>query len=197
MSNLQPAAGIPQTPQSIQATYPGSPVASMHTHPSTTNMNDHTQQFSSLPHSALSGPLGPVQQARLNASASATDMTNLAPMPTSPTSTKDSSGQERQRRTSSMTINPSIMSQQTPGGSVPSPQQLQHSWHADGEPLGLTRTTSSATLDGEPRIFPGVVSRSTRRSSARGSVVEDSSHTGFRKAETGSVVEERDTDDDE
>ncbi|KAF2831548.1 AMP deaminase [Ophiobolus disseminans] len=176
MSNLQPTAEAPQTPKSLQATHPGSPTAS-------TSKMAEQGHFSSLPPGAISGPLGPVQQARLNPSASATDM---ATMPTSPTSTRDS-GFEHPRRSSTVTINPSTMS-------APQPQQSQ----GDGEALGLTRTTSSATLDGEPRIFPGVVSRSTRRSSMRSSAVEDGSYVNYRKGgDTGSVAEEADTEDEE
>ncbi|KAH8732896.1 hypothetical protein GQ44DRAFT_9342 [Phaeosphaeriaceae sp. PMI808] len=195
MSNLQPTTEAPQTPKSFQATHPGSPVTSMHTHPSTTNMAENTPLFSSLPPGATSGPLGPVQQARQHPLGSTTDMTALVAQPASPTSTKDSGNLDRPRRTSSMTINPStvsaIHSQQAAGASTTSPQ-----WQADGEALSLTRSMSSITLDGEPKIFPGVVSRSTRRSSMRSSAVEDGTHSGYRKGGSGSVVE-KDTDAEE
>jgi len=38
---------------------------------------------------------------------------------------------------------------------------------------GLTRSTSSVTLDGEPRLFPGLVSSRSRRRSGRTSQVEE------------------------
>lgn len=174
---------------------------SMHTHHSSSNLPDQGHHFSTLPPGAISGPLYPTQQARLNPSASAADITNLQAQPTSPTSTKDSGNFERHRRSSSMTINPSVVSalhsQQTPGASTSSPQ-----WPPDEQNLVLTRTTSSVTLDGEPRLFPGVVSRSRRRSSMRNSQLEEGEATGarsgFRRGDTRSVVqEERDTDDEE
>ncbi|KAH7372364.1 hypothetical protein BKA66DRAFT_177870 [Pyrenochaeta sp. MPI-SDFR-AT-0127] len=201
--NLQPAGEVPQTPKSIHATYPGSPIQSMRTHTSISNLPEHGQAFSTLPPGAVSGPLYPTQQARLNPSASAADITSLQAQPTSPTSTKDSGNFERPRRTSSMTINPGTVSmhqpQQTPGASSASTQQPQ--WPLEEHNLGLSRTASSVALDGEPRIFPGVVSRSRRRSSMRGSQVEDGeatgTHSGFRKGDTGSVAEEKDTDDEE
>ena len=162
---------MPQTPKSIHGTHPGSPIQSMHTQPSTSNVPDQAQAFSSLPPGAVSGPLFPAQQARLNPSASAADMASVSAQPASPTSTKDSGNFERPRRTSSMTINPSPVSI----------AQAQHSpnQYATEEPnLGLSRTTSSVNLDGEPRIFPGVVSRSRRRSSMRNSQIEDGDVTG-------------------
>jgi AMP deaminase len=70
-------------------------------------------------------------------------------------------------------------------------------WQADEDAADLTRTASSVTLGDEPRIFPGVVSRSRRRSSMRSNAVEDGGYMGYRKGgDTGSVVEERDTDDE-
>jgi AMP deaminase len=165
----------------------------MHTHPSSTNAVEQGQAFSSLPPGALSGPLGPTQQARLNPSTSAVDKSNLQNHPTSPTSTKESGNFDHQSRSSSMTINPSVLPAPQPGGSTASQQ-----WQADEEAAGLTRTASNATLSDEPRIFPGVVSRSRRRSSMRSSVVEDGAYMGYRKSgDAGSVVEERDTDDGE
>jgi AMP deaminase len=192
MSNLQPSTEVPRTPKSAQ--YQGSPNASMNTHPSTSNMSEQTQQFSSLPPGAMSGPLGHIQQARLPQSASTTDMTKLPPQPTSPTSTKDSGLQDLLRRTSSVTVNPSTASAPQPtGASTTSPPHQN-----DGESLSLTRTTSSVNLDGEPRIFPGVVSRSTRRSSMRSSTVDDGAYPGYRAGgDTEDVAEERNVEDEE
>lgn len=198
-SNLQPGVEPPHTPKSLQATNPASPVVSMQTHPSAINIAEQSH-FSTLPPGAISGPLGPTQQARLNQSTSAVDMANVHTQPTSPTSTKDSGNFDRPRRTSSMTINPSTtsLSQPTAFSAVGNQQQV---WHGDGEALDLTRTTSSATLDGEPKIFPGVVSgdRSRRKSSMRSSAVEDGSYPGYRKGgvDAGNMVEEKDTDDEE
>lgn len=190
-SNLQPTTEASQAAKPLQASYAGSPVASMHTHPSTNNMADMNQGFSSLPPGAISGPLGPTQQARLNPSASTADITNLPPQPTSPTSTREGGNLDHLSRTSSMTINPSVVSAPQPQGSA--------QWYQDGEALGLTRTTSSVNMDGEPRIFPGVVSnRSRRRSSMRSSAVEEGAYPGYRKgADTGSVAEEKDADEEE
>ena len=64
----------------------------------------------------------------------------------------------------------------------------------------LIRSTSSITLDGEPRLFPGIVSRNRRRSTRTSQVEEGvgSVGSGFRRGDTtGSVVEERDTDDED
>lgn len=150
---------------------------------------EQAQQFPSLPPGAVSGPLFPAQQARLNPVSSITDMASLQAQPSSPTSTKDSGNFERPRRTSSMTINP---------GMVPAPQiqQSPSQFIPDDQLLGLSRTTSSVTLDSEPRIFPGVVSGSRRRSSMRNSQVEDvdmaNARSGFRKVETGILTEEKD-----
>ncbi|OAL07093.1 AMP deaminase [Phaeosphaeriaceae sp. SRC1lsM3a] len=200
MSNLQPSREVPQTPKSLQATHQGSPNVSTHTHPSATNMAEQHQQFSTLPPGALSGPLGLVQQARQNQSTSATETGTQSRQPTSPTSTKNSEqqSQSRARRSSSLTINPSNMSiTQLAEVSTTSPQQQ----HFDGDNLGLTRTRSSVTLDGEPRIFPGIVSKNARRSSVRSSAVEDGVQVGVRKSEngTGSVAggKERNTDNGE
>jgi AMP deaminase len=54
-------------------------------------------------------------------------------------------------------------------------------------------------LDGEPRMFPGIVSKNARRSSMRSTAVEDGSYPGFRKGDAGSVAEaeERNMDDEE
>jgi AMP deaminase len=66
---------------------------------------------------------------------------------------------------------------------------------------GLTRSTSSVVLDGEPRLFPGIVSKNRRRSTRTSQVEEvgaGSVGSGFRRGDTtDSVVEERDTDDEE
>jgi AMP deaminase len=192
MSNLQPTTEVPRTPKSVH--YQGSPNTSMNNHPSTFNMSDQTQHFSSLPPGAMSGPLGHIQHARLPQSASTSDTSKLPPQPTSPTGAKDSSHQELLHRTSSVTVNPSTVSASQPTGASTTSPQYQN----DVDSLSLTRTTSSANLDGEPRIFPGVVSRSTRRSSMRSSTVEDGAYPGYRAGgDTGSVVEERDTDDEE
>ena len=201
--NLRPVGEIPQTPKSTfgaQAAYPGSPHQSMHTNPSASNLADQSHQFSTLPPGAISGPLFPTQQARLNQSTSTGEMTSLQAQPISPTSTKDSGNFERHRRSSSMTINPSTISapqpQQTPGALITGTQ-----WPPDEQNSGLSRTTSSVALDGEPRIFPGVVSRSARRSSLRSGQVDDTNesnaHSGFRKGDTGSVAEEHDADAEE
>lgn len=190
MSNLQPSTSfIPQDPVSAQATQTGSPVTFMHAHPSTPSMPDQPQHFSTLPPSTLSGPLGPLHQARQNQS--------TAPIePSSPTSTKEST-LDRPRRTSSMTINPSIISAPQPQTQTATSPQQQY--YGDVEGLSLTRTTSSVNMDGEPRIFPGVVTRSARRSSMRSGAVEDGAYAGYRKGggDTESVKEEVDTDDEE
>ena len=171
----------------------------MQTHPSATNMVEQTHF--TLPPGAMSGPLGPTQQARFNQSTASAGDINQHTQPTSPTSTKDSSGAafDRPRRTSSMTINPSTASVQQSSTMQPQQQFQQQQWQGDGETLGLTRTTSSATLDGEPRLFPGVVSgdRSRRRSSMRISAVEDGAYVGHRKGGgEGSVTEEREKEKD-
>ncbi|KAF2467445.1 AMP deaminase [Lindgomyces ingoldianus] len=198
-SNLSGPHPIPsQTPRSSHATYPGSPVASLHTNPSTVHLPEQAQQFSTLPPGAIPGPHSQpytIQQARLNPSASAQDLTQQPQPPNSPTRNRDSYGQKdvefsRPHRTSSMILN-------NPGSSAPPPPQplgaglsqtssqqqyqqqsnfspLQNGKSADEPQTSLTRTSSAAglTLEGiEPRIFPGVVSR--RRSSLRSSAVED------------------------
>lgn len=159
----------------------------MQNQPSASHLAEQGSMFSALPPGALSGPLYPVQQARLNQSASGTNMVNLQGQPTSPTSTKESENFDHPRRSSSMTVNPNILTS-------PQPIGAGQQWPQEDLSLGLTRTTSSLTLDGEPRIFPGVVSRSARRSSLRGGQLEDlyeaSGHSGFRRGDTGSVTEE-------
>ncbi|KAF1941602.1 AMP deaminase [Clathrospora elynae] len=180
-SNLQPE--IPQTPKSLQGTNPSSPLQSMHAHASTGHAYDQT--FSRLP---------PAQQARLNPSASAADMTSLQAQPPSPTSTKDARNLEHPSRTSSMTINPSVVS-------VPQPPQSPSQYAPDEQDQGLSRTMSSMSLDGEPRMFPGIVS-GRRRRSMRASQAEEgdamSAQSGFRRGNVDvDVVEERDTDDEQ
>lgn len=135
-SNLQPN----------QPTQPGSPVASLHTQPSTTNLHDG-QHFAQLP-PAHHVPMTPAQQARIPSGPPVESKTQ----PASPTHTKD---------TSSMAMNAGSVSQ--PSG-VLSPEDSTSS---------LTRTQSIPTIDGaEPRMFPGVVSR-RRRSSIRNSLGGD------------------------
>jgi AMP deaminase len=166
----------------------------MHAHPSATNMADQSGQFSTLPSGAMSGPLGPTQQARQNQSAAGNDG---QVQPASPTTANESDIPTRPRRSSSVTINPSIVSAPLPsGGSGSGTQQQQQ---GDGSDLGLTRTRSSVALDGEPRMFPGIVSKNARRSSMRSTAVEDGSYAGFRNGDAGSVAEaqEKDTDDEE
>jgi AMP deaminase len=120
-------------------------------------------------------------------------MGSLQGCSSSPTSTKDGGNFERPRRTSSMTINPSTVS-------VAQPPESPSQYVPDEQDQGLTRSTSTVALDGEPKLFPGIVSRNRRRST-RTSQVEDGEgigvRAGFRKADTGSVVEERDTDDED
>ena len=140
---------------------------SMHTQTSNAN---HDLAFSKLP---------PAQEARLNLSATAADMASLQGQPSSPTNTKDGAF-DRPRRTSSVTINPSMA--QSTEFSVPEEEQ------------GLTRSTSSVAMDGEPRLFPGIVSRNRRRSTK----VEEGEGNGSgsvkmgvcRGETSGSVVEE-------
>lgn len=187
-SNLQPGGEVPQTPKSFQGTHQGSPVQSTHTQPSASHGHEQGQVFSTLP----PGALYPAQQARLNPSGSAADVASLSAQPGSPTSTKESGNFDRPRRTSSMTIHASTVSAAQPPQSPPEDQGAS-----------LTRTTSSVTLDGEPRIFPGVVSRGRRRSSMRTGQQEESdgvaagTHSGFKKGEVDDAVAERDTDDEE
>ncbi|KNG46458.1 amp deaminase 3 [Stemphylium lycopersici] len=169
-SNLQ--SEVPQTPKLFQGATPASP-----THASVAGSK---QVFSKLP---------PAQAARLKPSASAADMASLQAQPASPTSAKDGSNVDRPRRSSSITINPSALSVAQPSESLEEPD------------TGLKRSTSTVTLDGEPRLFPGVVSSRSRRRSTRTSQAEDgdmtSSRLRFQKGDTESMMEERDTDDEE
>ncbi|KAF9699870.1 hypothetical protein EKO04_002152 [Ascochyta lentis] len=177
MSNLQPEQQAPQTPKTHHATHPGSPAQSQ---PSATIPNEHDKTFSSLPPGAMSGQSFPAQQARLNPSASATDMVSMPTQPTSPTAANG----ERPRRTSSMTISPSVVSApQPPVGSQPAEQDS-----------GLTRSSSNVNLDGEPRIFPGVVSR-RRRSSLRSGNIEDGeeAQSSVHRVHTEPAVQEQDS----
>lgn len=164
-SNLQPTEEVSRTPKSLHG-MPGSSNHSMHGHPSSSVLDQqHSHPFSTLPPAAHSGPMFPAQQARLHPSASTPDVPALQPQPGSPTSAQEGGQPERLRRTSSMTVQPNIFS---------APQPPQSPQHLDSEePMGLSRVTSSMTLDGEPRIFPGVVSRSRRRSSMRTSQTEE------------------------
>ncbi|KAF1932504.1 AMP deaminase [Didymella exigua CBS 183.55] len=175
-SNLQPDQPIPQTLRTHHATHPGSPMQSLHQQPSATDPHEHDKAFPRLPPSSF-----PAQQARLNPSASTTDMASMSTQPASPTIANT----ERPRRTSSMTISPSVVALQPPTG-----QQSERD-------LDLTRTSSSVNLDGEPRIFPGVVSR-RRRSSLRSSNVEDGEEShGLHRVPTEPAVQEQDTDDED
>ncbi|KAH9878985.1 putative zinc finger protein [Plenodomus biglobosus] len=189
-SNLQPSEEPPRTPKSLHG-MPGSSNHSMHAHPSSSTLDQqHSHPFSSLPPAATSGPMFPAQQARLNPSASTPDVAALQPQPGSPSSAKDGAVN---RLASSMTIQPN---------SVPAPQPPQSPQYVEGEEhLALSRTTSSMALDGEPRIFPGVVSRSRRRSSMRTTSQTEEGGEGQQRSgvfrQTGSVVEEKDSDDDE
>lgn len=96
-----------------------------------------------------------------------------------------------------MTVNPNAVPvvQQPVDGQAP-PAGLE-------EPdTGLRRSTSSVTLDGEPKLFPGVVSSRSRRRSTKNSQAEDGEGASSRlrrypTGETESVVEEKDTDDEE
>ncbi|KAF2739134.1 AMP deaminase [Polyplosphaeria fusca] len=233
-ANLQPAPSVPvpQTPRSSHATQPGSPVASMHTNPSTVNLGDQPQ-FSNLPASFLQAgqqgsSMSPAQQARMMPSASATDLNDHVgglTKPASPTRTKDQDHFERPRRSSSMILNPGSAAPPQPQGAGLSTTSTQAfpsmstvtSPDESMQNLSLQRTTSSAglTMEGvEPKIFPGVMSR-RRRSSLRSSNMEDgegpplnvkaadespgaaTAHSGFRRGDGGSVVEERDTDDED
>lgn len=107
-------------------------------------------------------------------------------------------GFERPRRSSSMIMNPGGGAPPQPsGGAGTSQAGSQQPFPAADEMLH--RTTSTVTLEGmEPRMFPGVVSR-RRRSSMRSSTMEDGepAHSGFRRGDAGSVVEEKDTDDED
>jgi AMP deaminase len=169
-SNLQPAQQVPQTPKTHHATHPGSPAHSTNQQASATDPHEHDKAFPRLPPSSF-----PAQQARLNPSTSTTDIASMSEQPASPTIAIA----PRPRRTSSMTISPSVLSAPQP----PSDQQAE-------QDLGLTRTSSSVNMDGEPRIFPGVVSR-RRRSSLHG----EEAHAGLQRVPTEPVVQEQTGED--
>ena len=198
--NLQPTGPTSQTPRSMSAhvaTQPGSPNQSMHAHHSASNTAEQGPQFSTLPPGALSGPLFPAQQARLNPSASTANVVSGQTQPTSPTSAKDGENLENLRRSTSMTVNPNTVTSPQPLGSAgPSA-----TWPVDEPTMGISRTTSSVTLDGEPKIFPGVVSRSARRSSLRSGQLDDlaemSAHSGHRKGDSSSVTDGRKGEENE
>ncbi|KAJ4288022.1 AMP deaminase [Kalmusia sp. IMI 367209] len=201
-SNLQPSTGPPQTPVSNQATHPGSPVASLHTHPSTANLQDGGHGFTSLP-PAHQSPMYPAQQARIPSGPPGDAKTQ----PASPTRTKDQEV-DHPRRVSSLVMNAGSGAPAQPTGA---PSQTSGMMSPDDSTGGLQRTQSVVTIDGaEPKIFPGVVS-SRRRSSIRSSAVEDGDasvqavpimaqtgpgRSGFMR-DAESVVEEQDTDDED
>lgn len=140
--------------------------------------------------------LPPAQVARLKPSASAADVTaNVQTQPASPTSAYDGSNGERQRGSASITVH----ANGTPGVH---PSTESHGQHASEEPDGdLKRSMSSVTLDGEPRLFPGIVSSRSRRRSTKTSQADEGDVTRSRlkrypTGETESVTE-RDTDDEE
>ncbi|EMD63194.1 hypothetical protein COCSADRAFT_338729 [Bipolaris sorokiniana ND90Pr] len=178
-SNLQ--SEVPQTPKSLQGvTFPGSP-----THASAAGSK---QFFSMLP---------PAQVARLKPSGSTADAANPQTQPASPTSAHDGSNADRPHRSTNMAVNHNAVPVAQPpvDGQAP-PTGL------DEPDTGLRRSTSSVTLDGEPKLFPGVVSSRSRRRSTKNSQAEDGEAASSRlrrypTGETESVVEEKDTDDEE
>lgn len=136
--------------------------------------------------------LPPAQVARLKPSASAADVPNIPTQPASPTSAYDGSNAERPQRTTSMTAN----------ANAQQPAEANNQYPLDEPDTDLKRSMSSVTLDGEPRLFPGIVSSRSRRRSNKTSQAEDGEATSSRlkrypTGETESVVEERDTDDEE
>lgn len=215
-SNLQPGMGVPQTPASNNATHPGSPNASLHTHPSTTALLEQAQTFSTLPPGMMSGPhqspIFPAQQARLP-SGSTVEQGVSQTQPTSPTHAKNQEQFERPRRSSSMILNPGggpppqPVASSSQAGSQPFPAPPQYG-RSPEESLSLTRSHSGVNFEGmEPKMFPGVVSR-RRTGSMRGGPAEDNDagvavghgqagRSGFRRGEAESVVEEQDTDDED
>ncbi|KAF2636683.1 AMP deaminase [Massarina eburnea CBS 473.64] len=198
-SNLEPVP--PRTPHLNQPTQPGSPVASMQTHLSTTPFHpNQATTFSVLPPGALEkSPLFQSQRVRIP-SGPATEPKTCQTQPASPTRTKDSEFERPRhpRRSSSMTMNP--------GASPPHQHKKQPLARAPDDAMGFTRSASIAALEGtEPRIFPGVMSSRRRRSSLRSSQVEDGeaalqsigiTRAGFKMG-SGQVVEEQDTDDED
>jgi AMP deaminase len=176
-SNLQ--SEVPQTPKSFQGVpHPASP-----THASA---GGSKQFFSMLP---------PAQVARLKPTGSTTDGANTPTQPASPTSAHDGSNAELPHRSAGMTANTNAVS----AGQQPAEGQGQSA--LDEADTGLRRSTSSVTLDGEPRLFPGIVSSRSRRRSTKTNQAEDGDPTSSRlkrypTGETESVMEERDTDDE-
>jgi AMP deaminase len=191
---------------------PGSPIPSLQTNPSAANLQDQAQGFSELPPGAIRGsPVYAAQQARIPADAGTQNQ------PTSPTRMKHDGQFARIRHSPSMTLDLGSGAPPQPGagGLSQSSSQQTLSMYANpsvfspDESLGpWTSSSAGLTIDGiEPRIFPGVVSK-RRRSSLRSSTLEDGEgnqqaqaqhpgHSGFRRGNEGSVVEEHDTDDDE
>lgn len=193
-SNLQPGTGPPQTPLSNHATHPGSPVASLHTHPSTVNFQDQTGIFSSLPPAYQT----PTQQARIPSGPGGDSHTQ----PASPTRTKDQPQDlDHHHRVSNLGMNASSGAPPQPTGA----SQVSAAMSPEDSFGDLRRTQSGVAIDGaEPRLFPGVVSR-RRRSSLKSGDAGGETHApgaagqapgrmAFRDA---SVVEEPDTDDED
>ncbi|KAF2198435.1 AMP deaminase [Delitschia confertaspora ATCC 74209] len=185
---------------------------SVHAHVSSTNLTD---SFSTLPPSGLpnppQSPLFPAQAARLNPSVSGMDMSTILHPPNSPMHPGDRQDKEFERPHRSSSINMTASSQV-----VPQPNAASAFLSPAGTPHRGGRHHSRAasaglTLEGmEPRMFPGVVSRSRRRSSQRASVAGSAadvgndgiaaSYSGFikgRPADAESVVEMEDEEEEE
>ncbi|KAK1911919.1 putative zinc finger protein [Pyrenophora teres f. teres] len=181
-SNLQP--GVPQTPKSFPQglTSP--------TNPSATEAGSQPL-FSRLP-PAMASRLKPAAPSVVTDSASLQGHAPSSPplsnstLDGAPTAAGTTGVTRQQRRRSSeITINPSTMSVAQP------PQSLdtQAQGHDDPE-QGLRRSTSSVTLDGEPRLFPGLVSSRSRRRSGRTSQAEEGgTGVGSRATFRGGVGE--------
>lgn len=134
--------------------------------------------------------LPPAQVARLKPLASAADVPNVPTQPASPTSAYDGSNVERPQRNTN-----AVSSAQQPG-------EATGQYPLEEPDTDLKRSMSSVTLDGEPRLFPGIVSSRSRRRSTKVNQAEDGDATSSRlkrypTGETENVVEERDTDDEE
>lgn len=139
--------------------------------------------------------LPPAQIARLKPAASAADAANVPTQPASPTSAYDGSNAERPQRNTSMTMNANAVS------GVPQPVEGGGQHALDEPDADLKRSMSSVTLDGEPRLFPGIVSSRSRRRSTKTNQAEDGEATSsrlkrFPTGETESVVEERNMDEE-
>ncbi|PVH98175.1 AMP deaminase [Periconia macrospinosa] len=199
ISNLEPTtAPAPlKSSASNHATHPGSPISSQTQHAS--NANFSALPPGVLPHNAQS-PLYSTQQARIPANSPAPDPSSQQQPPTSPTRTKpaghsNSSDVERPRRASNMLFTPGNSAPPQPVGAAAAaaaaPTTTTTSQPDDPSLNNLTRSTSTVTMEGtEPKMFPGVVSR-RRRSSLRGSAVEDGEGAGrFRKGGGGGGEEE-------